>query len=346
MTSSVFRTIAAAGALALIVGCGSSEDEGGSSGAGDDASTTFGADGSSGGASGTVGSSGAVGTSGGGGGDGGASGCSGSAADPAAAAAVSGYIDKLPFQKPTGAARAEAIDAIIKSCEVFGPPAAKDPGWDRKFCWAHLVAAIEKESSYNATSTVKDSYGSRNTAAGKANDPTVGYLQVRFSSTVRDFTISGNTNNLSCAGCTFPASFATHKNESGDSAFWAVSGPTQNLATMTKIACNVGMGAWYYYFNATGNGKPTAPTYVDAYCKGQGTAGNLVTGLLSHLQGAENGKGVIPNIAGVNALQGSNPGAYNYVTEIKKNFDSMVGAVNGTHPFFIKLSPNPTQYCH
>lgn len=342
--------------LVLILGCGSSDDAA-SSGGSDNGGTPLGADGTSSGSSGSTGSSGSSGSSGtsgsGGtsgssgtsGGDGGASGCSGSAADPAAATTVSGYMDKLPANAPAGAARAQIIDAIIKSCEVFGPPAAKDPGWDRKFCWAHLVAAINKESGYNAGVSVTDSYGTRNTAAGKANDPTVGLTQVRFSSTVHDFTARGTTDNLSCVGCTFPAGFAAHKSESGDSAFWAVSGPTQNLATMKDVACNVGLGAWYYYLNATANGKPSAPTYLDAYCKGQGTAGNLITGLLSHLQGPDGGKGVIANLAGVNALQGSNPGAYQYVTQIKTQFDSMVGPVSGTHPFFIKLSPNATQYC-
>jgi hypothetical protein len=97
--------------------------------------------------------------------------------------------------------------------------------------------------------------------------------------------------------------------------------------------------------NATANGKPTAPTYLAAYCGGGGTAGNLITGLLSHLQGVEAGKGVIANMAGVNALQNTNAGAYQYITQIKTQFDLMVGPVTGTHPFFIKLVPSSTQYC-
>jgi hypothetical protein len=340
--------IAGIGALALMGGCSAGDDAepGSSSGVPADA-TTLGADGSTSGSSGSTGTIGSSGSSGSSGASdaGPTSGCSGSAADPAAAATVSGYMDKLPANAPTGATRAQIIDAIIKSCEVFGPPAAKNPGWDRKLCWAHLTAAIRKESSYNVASTVKDAFGSRATSAGAANDPTVGLLQVRFSSTVRDYVVQGKLDSLSCVGCTFPAGFATHKNESSDSAFWAVSGPTQNLATMKDVACNVGLGTWYYYFNATGNGKPSSATYLAAYCKGQGTAGNLITGMLSHLQGAEAGRGVIPNMAGVNALQTTNNGAYKYVTEIKTQFDSMIGPVTGTHPFFLKLVPNPTQYC-
>jgi hypothetical protein len=114
---------------------------------------------------------------------------------------------------------------------------------------------------------------------------------------------------------------------------------------MKDVACNVGLGSWYYYYNASSNGKPSAPTYLAAYCGGGGTAGNLITGLLSHLQGPESGKGVIGNQGQLSALQSTNNGAYQYVTQIKSQFDTMVGAVSGTHPFFLTLVPNKTQYC-
>lgn len=346
-------SIFAGGALVLLLACGSSDDAG-SGGAspdpGDSGASESATVGGEGGSSGSSGSSGVVLDAGGtppgdGGGTGGTGPCSGSAADPAAAATVSGYMDKLPNNAPTQPARAQIIDAIIKSCQVFGPVSAKEPTWKREYCWAHLVAAIGKESSYNAALTIKDGYGTRTTPAGKANDPTVGLLQIRFSSTVHDFVQQGALDSLSCVGCTFPAGFAAHKAESGDSAFWAVSGPPQNAATMQSLACNVGLGAWYYYLNATGNGKPSAATYLAAYCAGQGTAADLVTGLLSHLKGPDGGKGVIATINGVNALQGTDNGAYQYVTSIKTQFDSMVGPVTGTHPFFIGLLPNQTQYC-
>lgn len=173
-------------AMALSVACGAC---GGSSHSGGDPSdppTTFGADASSGGSSsgdpGTSSSSssgGSSSSSSGSSGDGSApTGCSGSAADPAAAATISGYIDTLPFQKPSGQARADIIDAIIKACVVFGPT-TKEPAYQQKYCWAQLAGSIEAESSYDATSKVTDSYGTRSTAAGKANDPTVGLLQIR-----------------------------------------------------------------------------------------------------------------------------------------------------------------------
>jgi hypothetical protein len=114
---------------------------------------------------------------------------------------------------------------------------------------------------------------------------------------------------------------------------------------MQNRACNVALGAWYYYLNATANGKPSAPTLLSAYCSGQGTSGNLVTGLLSHLKGPQSGKGVVADMNGVKALQSTDSTAYQYVTTIKTWFDAMIGPVSGTHPFFIKLAPNSTQYC-
>jgi len=344
MKLGAFFTVGGCALLGLVAACSSSEEEA----APRDPPTTLGADASSGGSSGTSGgSSGTSGESSGTSGSSGSTsgGCSGSAADPAAAATVSGYMDKLPSNAPSGPARAQIIDAIIKSCDVFGPKVATAPGWDRTYCWAHLVSAILKESGYNASASIKDDYGSRGTNAGKANDPTVGLLQIRFSSTVRDYVALGPAASLSCVGCTLPAGLAAHKNEEGDSGFWAVSGPTQNMSTMTDVACNVGLGAWYYYSNATSNGKQNEVTYLDAYCGGGGTAANVITGLRSHLAGPDGGKGVIANQGALNALQGSDNGAYQYITEIKSNFDKMVGSVSGTHPFFLKLSPSAKQYC-
>jgi hypothetical protein len=333
--------------LALLVGCGSSGD--GDTSSIDGGATSLGADASLGGGGGGGGGADAGGGGGGGGGTdgggGGGSGCSGSAADPAAATAVSGLLDKLPSGNPTGAERAAIIDAIIRSCEAFGPRAAKDPGWERTYCWAHLVSAIHKESTYDASQLTQDSYGIRTTSAGKANDPTVGLLQIRFSSTVHDYVQQGPLASLSCVGCTFPGSYATHASEPDDSAFWAVTGPIQNLSVMREVACNVGLGAWYYYLNATANGKPSSTTYLSSYCAGQGTAGNLVTGLRSHFSGPDGGRGVIANMSALNALQGTDNSGYQYVTAIKSLFDVMVGPVSGTHPFFLTLSPDSAQYC-
>ena len=256
-------------------------------------------------------------------------------------------MDKLPAGKqPTAAARPVIIDTVIKACQVFGPNAAKDPGWQRQYCWAHIVSAIAKESSYNAALSIKDAYGMRTIGATKANDPTVGFLQTRFSSTAHDFAQEGRLDSLSCVGCTFPPSFDAHKAESGDSDFWAVSGPTANASLMMSPACNIGLGTWYYYVNATGNGNPSAVTYVPPYCNNnKGVAGNLITGLLSHLKGPDGGKGVIADQNGVNALQGNDNNAYTYVTTIKGTFDAMVGPVAGTHPFFLKLAPDVPEFC-
>jgi len=324
---------------AISAGCaGDTADEGSSSGGTSGApGTTLGADASVGGSSGT---SGNVATGGG-------SGCSGAAADPASAAVVEGFIGKVPTGNgPKDASvRAAVVDAILRTCEVFGPKSAKDPGWDARYCWAHLAASIGKESSYAPALTIKDGYGQRAIGSAKANDPTVGLLQIRFSSTVRDFAAEGPRDALACIGCAIPADVASHVKEPGDSPYWAVTGPTANSALLQNVACNVGLGGWYYYVNATGNGNAAAPTYVSPYCAGKGTSGNLVTGLLSHLKGPSGGKGVIRDMGGVSALQRTDSNAYQYVTLIKRWFDSMVGSTNGTHPFFLSLAPSPDQYC-
>lgn len=343
--------IVGCGSLALVAACGGSDDSlapgadpGSGAGASSGSSGTSGASGTSG-SSGTSGTSGASGSSGTTSADGGSSACSGSADDPAAATTISGYMDKLPYNAPKDPLRGQVIDAIIRSCHVFAPPQATTPGWKKEYCWAHLVAAINKESGYNTALSVTDAYGTRSIGAQKANDPTVGLTQIRFSSTVRDYVVKGPLEKLSCVGCTLPASLSTHTSEQGDSAFWAVTGPTANMSTMQSAACNVGLGAWYYYVNATANGNPAAPTYLAAYCSGGGTAANLVTGLLSHLKGPSGGKGVIADMNGVNALQGTDNGAYQYVTTIKSWFDPMVGPVSGKHPFFVTMAPSSAQYC-
>ncbi len=355
MTAWRLSCVVAAGSVGVVLaGCPSSDDAAGNL-SNEGGLTTLGADGSNGsssGSSGTSGSSGLTssGSSGKPGGDAGPDGdpgdfpCSGSAADPAAAVTINGYIDTLPNQKPSGTVRDAIVDAVIKSCAAYGPPLS-NPGWAQEYCWAHLVAAMSKESAYNVDLSIRDSYGSRAIGAQTANDPTVGLLQVRFSSTVHDMEQQGNTDSLTCIGCTFPAGFAAHRTKAGDSPFWAVTGPPANAALMKQVECNVGLGTWYYYLNATANGNPAAVTYLQSYCAGGGTAGNLVTGLLSHYAGPSGGKGFIANMAGVNALQASNNGAYQYITLTKTLFDAMIGPVAGTHPFFIKLVPSSAQYC-
>jgi hypothetical protein len=329
---------------------GSAVGTGGTTGTGGGAVGTGGATGTGGNAVGTGGATGTGGSATGSTDAGGGSACSGSDADPTAATTIGSYLDTLPYKDPTGTERAQIIDAIIRSCYEFGPPST-DTGWQPQYCWAHLVAAIEKESSYNQTENVLDSYGMRTvTASGgseTADDPTIGLLQIRFSSTVHDFEGQGPQDRLSCIGCTFPSTFASHKSESGDSDFWAVTGPTQNLTLMESVPCNVGMGAWYYYTYATGNGNPSKVTYLSQYCAGQGTAANLITGLRSHLEGPASAYGVVANVTALNALMTSDSNAYNYVSTIMGWFDKMlmITSVDDTSPFFITLAPNTVQYC-
>lgn len=306
-------------------GAGASTSSGGSSGASSSGST------SSGGSSSGDPDGGTPGT-----------GCGGTAADPASAVIVESYIDKLPFDKPTGTGRAEVVDAILRACEVFSPSNA---AWQKKHCWAHLVSAILKESSYNAQLVENDSYGQRAIGNQKANDPIVGLLQIRFSATVHDYALLGDVDKMACVGCPIPQELVTKSTISNDSPFWAVSGPTQYMSLMQKRACNIGFGAWYYYQAATSNGNASKTTYPENYCAGTATAGNLVTGLRSHFKGPEVGRGVIGSMTGVNALQSSDNDSYVYITEIKKYFDSMNGAVNGTHPFFVLLQPEKARYC-
>ncbi|WP_146645633.1 hypothetical protein [Labilithrix luteola] len=268
--------------------------------------------------------------------------CSGASVEPDASKTISAFFDSLPYSNPTGATKDEYIDTIIKTCQVFGPPAST--GFEKKHCWAHLASAMLKESSYDPNAYVIDGYATRDIHGTPANDPTVGLLQIRFSSTVRDYATYGSAEKLACVGCTFPADFASHVDDEQQSTFWAVTGPQANLSLMKSPRCNIALGAWYYYMNATGNGGGSA-TYASQYCEGKGTAGNLITGLLSHLDGAEGGHGVISNQGGIDALQSNDPGGYDYVTNIKASFDKMLGPISGTHPFFRILPPSPSQYC-
>lgn len=276
-------------------------------------------------------------------GGGGGSGCGGRDADPAAAATLDGYIGKLQNAPKDAAFRGEVVDAILRSCAAFGP--SKNSAFTREHCWALLAASISKESSYKPEVSVKDGYGTRAIGSQKANDPVVGLLQIRFSSTVHEMVAIGNRERLACVGCAIPDAIVAHASEGGSTPYWAVTGPSENMALMQNVACNVGMGSWFYFVHATGNGNAAKVTYPDAYCKGEGTAGNAITGLLSHLMGSEGGRGVVADQAALEALRGKNAGGYGYVTEIKTLFESMVGPPAAASPFFAALSPDTTMYC-
>jgi hypothetical protein len=266
--------------------------------------------------------------------------CTSAAADPDSAKAIGDWLDALPYGNPTGDARAEIVEAVLRTCQVFAPA-----GLPKRRCWAHLASAMLKESSYDAAVVVTDDYAKRSVEGRDADDPTVGLLQIRFSATVHDVAEFAPEGALACIGCPLPEEVRVRVGEPGDSAFWAVTGPTTYRSLLTRRACNIAMGAWYYYVNATGNGDPGKPTYAADYCGGRGTAANLVTGLRSHLLGPDGANGVVRDAAAFEALRATDAGSYEYVSEIKARFDAMIGPTSGTHPFFEPLVPEPARYC-
>ena len=97
---------------------------------------------------------------------------------------------------------------------------------------------------------------------------------------------------------------------------------------MEDVHCNIALGAWYYYYNATGNGNP--PCYIHGYCTGScAAAGNLVIGLLSHLNGPDD----------------PYTNRDNYIDDIKSWFDNMIIPSPSPHPFDVTLTPAPELYC-
>ena len=264
-----------------------------------------------------------------------ANGGSGGSTSPDPTSTISNWMNTcLPYGNPTGTTRTQIIQAIIDACNEFGPPPSLNPGWQMQYCWAHLLGAILKESSYNVTSINE---------AG--TDPTVGLTQIRFSSTVCDFYTGGPLASLQAMGCQFPADFAAHASESCSSTFWKTTGgDAAHTAWMETPSCNVGLGAWYYYTYATDAGTTdpnvVPPThYLYDFCHGAPVGADLATGLLSHLRGPSGQWASIPNLSSVPSV------GTDYVTAIKTVMDCALGTVSGTHPLFIKLTPNPTQYC-
>ncbi len=272
---------------------------------------------STGGGPGTGGSEstgGAPPTSGGGPSTGGADPATGGSAaggapvDPDASTAVNECMDRLPWgaRDMSEAERAPIVAAIIATCVEFAPPGDE---W-QAYCRMFLVAAINKESSYNVESVVEDAYGG-------AADPTVGLLQIRFSSTVREFADNGPLDALTRIGCDFGTV------TSADS--WAT-----KRDMMLDPACNVALGAWYYFVYGSGNGG-TNVAYVYQYCQGGGTAGTLHIGMASHLMGAQ---GAHDDLSGADA----------YYDQIKSWFDPCV-TYSGTHPFERSIQPDTEKYC-
>jgi hypothetical protein len=225
--------------------------------------------------------------------------------DPSVSAAINACIDKLPYGGSTlsAAQRAPIITAIINTCTAFAPPGAQ---W-QTYCQMFLVAAINAESSYDTQAG----------AVGAAGDPSVGLLQIRFSSVVLDFANYGPVDTLASIGCNFGTV------TSSDS--YATKG-----AMMLDVNCNVAIAAWYYFIFASGNGGSTV-VWVDQYCSGGGVAGNLHIGMASFLMGGQ-------------AAHTSLSGADYYYNEIKGWFDPCV-TYSGTHPFELTIQPDTSKYC-
>lgn len=244
---------------------------------------------------------------------------------------ISGWMDScLPYGNPTGTFRTTVLQAIVDACDAFGPPEATNAGWKKPYCWAHMMAAILAESSYQP-----------DTVADPGQDPTVGLTQIRFSSVVCGFYTGGPLAALEAMGCTFPSDFAAHASEACySSTFWQTTGgDAAHTAWMESVPCNVGLGAWDYYLFATGGGDGTTTQYEEGICAGMGQSADLATGLCSYLEGPNSSFAHIASMSDVPA------GATDYVTTIKGLMDCALGTVSGTHPLFIPLAPNPPQYC-
>jgi hypothetical protein len=115
-----------------------------------------------------------------------------------------------------------------------------------------------------------------------ANDPTVGLLQIRFSSTVHDHNYYGPMANIVAIGCAWPSALPS---QADTASWWAINGGTTYLGLQQDVAGNIGLATWYYFYNATGNGGASA-LWISDYCAGHGLTGNMIVGLLSHLMGA------------------------------------------------------------
>ncbi|HOU90460.1 MAG TPA: hypothetical protein PLU22_05410 [Polyangiaceae bacterium] len=225
--------------------------------------------------------------------------------DPSTVAAINACMDQLPWGAPDLSAeeRAPIVEAIIKTCAEFAPPGEE---W-QQYCQMFLVAAINAESSYDALAG----------SVGAGNDPTIGLLQIRFSSTVVDFADYGPVDALERIGCDFGTV------TSSDS--YATKGEM-----MLDVTCNIAIGAWYYFIFGSGNGGDTA-VWVWGYCQGDGVPGSLHIGMACHLMGAE-------------AAHSSLSGADFYYDQIKEWFDPCV-TYTGTHPFERTLEPDIAKYC-
>jgi hypothetical protein len=213
---------------------------------------------------------------------------------------------------PVGPARNKLVDSIVGACAAFAP---RLPDW-QEYCEAIETSEIVSESSYNPA------------VMSGTTDPTVGLLQVRFSSTVHDYNYYGPLATIEAIGCNWPAALTT---QADVATFWDAQGGTAaNLAFMEDPACNIPLSAWYVYMNATGNGGATA-VYAQGYCAGDGVAGNVVVGLLSYLEGPGFTRPADPTNA--------------YPAGIKARFVNLLAGLPSPDPFAVTLSPDVAEYC-
>jgi len=245
---------------------------------------------------------------------------------------------------PAGMAFERLACSIAMSCVEFAPA---ESDWLRK-CEAVLTSAMVAESSYNPKSVVVDSYATRTVSNVTANDPTVGLLQIRFSSTVHDYNYYGSLPKMQAIGCTWPAALA---NQADSNSWWASNGGSDYLSFMQDVSCNIGLASWYYFYNATGNGGSSA-IYISDYCAGHGVAGTMVTGLLSHLMGGGYQRPADANNAypwGIECCAGGSPNDVT-CTGCSGRFAAFMGIGTGSarpnpDPFQEQLAPEVSKYC-
>jgi hypothetical protein len=261
--------------------------------------------------------------------------CSG--ADPAEITRVSGWlkntisVNALPNYAysniktyfPTTAAFDKLVCSIVMSCTEWAPSL---PNW-LLYCEAVITSAIVSESSYNPNGVVYDTYARRAITGGTADDPTVGLLQDRLSSTASAVNFYAPLAKMAAIGCSWPPALVTL---ASSSTIWSTGGGTTYLSFLEDPACNIGMGTWFYFSNATGNGGTTV-VWTAGMCAGNGIAGNMIVGLLSHLQGGNYTRPADPNNS--------------YVTGIKARFALLLGGLPSPDPFTQVLPPEPSKYC-
>jgi hypothetical protein len=252
--------------------------------------------------------------------------------------------NNIRMYHPAGAAFDRLACSIAMSCREFAP---METNWLRK-CEAAITSAIVAESSYNPSSVVVDSYAMRQVSGVTANDPTVGLLQIRFSSTVHDYNYYGPMAKMTAIGCTWPSALTS---QADSATFWATAGGTTYLTFMQDVACNVGLATWYYFYNATGNGGSSA-VWISDYCAGRGVAGTMVVGLISHLMGGNFTRPADANNAypyGIECCACGSPNDCN-CTGCSGRFAALMGIGTSASrpnpdPFQESLVPEVSKYC-